>query len=183
MTRTSIVFSSRRESSGCVPAAAQAASRSMSSGKRCQKGRPSMTARWALRNLAVETVFIACVICWLLRTLWIRRRRSIRVGMLRQALPEGVGEGPHRRGDLAVEGRVDVLLLPDLVEDPGVLLLEPLVELPLVGPDLRDRDAVEVAAVAGVDDQDLLLDRQGRVLALLEDLRQSLAAVELGLAR
>ena len=58
----------------------------MSSGKRCQNGRASWTVRWALRNLAVETVFIACVICWLFWTLRIRRRRSMRVGMLLQAL-------------------------------------------------------------------------------------------------
>src|SRR5512143_3288968 len=123
----------------------------MSSGKMCQKGRPSWTVRWALRNLAVETVFIACVICWLLRTLWIRRRRSIRVGMLLQRLLEGLVEGPEGRGDLAVEGRVDVLLLADLRQQVGVVLLEDVVELLLVGPDLGDGDRVEVAAVAGVD--------------------------------
>src|SRR5512147_844569 len=114
----------------------------MSSGKMCQKGRPSWTVRWALRNLAVETVFIACVICWLLRTLWIRRRRSIRVGMLFQGLLEGLVEGPQGGADLAVEGRVDVLLLADLDQDIAVGLIEVLVELLLVGPDLGHRDAV-----------------------------------------
>ena len=47
---------------------------------------------------------------------------------------------------------------------------------------LADRELVQEAAVAGVDDEDLLLDRQGRELALLEDLGQPHAAVELGLA-
>src|SRR4030042_990412 len=101
----------------------------MSSGKRCQKGRASWTVRWALRNLAVETVFIACVICSLFWTLRIRRRRAMRVGMLLQPLPEDVVEGLDGGDDLAVEGRVDALLLADLRQDVGVFLVEVLVEV------------------------------------------------------
>src|SRR4030065_2536366 len=155
----------------------------MSSGKRCQNGRDSSTALWSFRNLAAETVFTACVICRLFWTLLMRRRRSMRVDMLLQALPEGAAEGLERGADLGVEGGVDVLLLAELGQDPGVVPLEMVVKLLLVPPDRGHRELVEVAAVAGVDDEDLLLDRDRRVLALLEDLGQPHAAVELGLAR
>ena len=45
------------------------------------------------------------------------------------------------------------------------------------------RDVVEVAVGAGVDDRDLLLDRQRLVLRLLQDLDQPRAAIELRLRR
>jgi chloramphenicol 3-O-phosphotransferase len=52
-------------------------------------------------------------------------------------------------------------------------------ELRLVALDLGDRYAVCVAAGSGIDDDDLLFDRHGLVDALLEQLGEPVAAVEL----
>ena len=46
-----------------------------------------------------------------------------------------------------------------------------------------DRHVVDVPSHACVDDDDLLFDRQRDVQALLQQLRQAIAAVELGLGR
>src|SRR5258708_349076 len=49
---------------------------------RAAYGRAAITRSWARRSLAAETVFMALVICCRLRTDRMRRRMSIRLGML-----------------------------------------------------------------------------------------------------
>ena len=56
-------------------------------------------------------------------------------------------------------------------------------ELLFVGAHLRDRDLVEQALRAGVEDRDLLLDRQRLILRLLQQLDEPRAAIELLLRR
>ena len=81
---------------------------------------------------------------------------------------------------------VVVLELPgltDRVEDALVLELDVLEELLLEPADVDDRNRVELAGGGRPDGDDLLLDRERRVLALLEHLHEALAAGELGLGR
>lgn len=54
-------------------------------------------------------------------------------------------------------------------------------ELALEAADLRDRDVVQLAGGAGPDGDDLLLDRERLVLALLEQLDHARTALQLGL--
>ena len=66
------------------------------------------------------------------------------------------------------------------VEDRRLVLAPHEVEqLGLEAADVLDRDVVEVAGRAGPDRDDLVLDRERRVLRLLEQLDQAGAALEL----
>src|SRR5687768_10510575 len=98
-----------------------------------------------------------------------------------------------RRRELAVE-RLDRLLqalhgvvaenlgLADLVVDAVVAARDELEELALEPTHLRHRDPVQLAGGAEPQRDDLALDRVRRVLALLEQLDQSLTAVQRGAA-
>src|SRR5215471_10632886 len=61
--------------------------------------------------------------------------------------------------------------------------VEELVQLGLEGAHVADRNAVQIAVRAGIDDRDLALDRQRRVLRLLQDLDEPRAAIQLRLRR
>ena len=65
---------------------------------------------------------------------------------------------------------------------PGARV-EEAIQLLLEGAHVLDRDRVEVAVGRGVDDRDLLLDRQRLILRLLQDLDEPAAAIELRLRR
>jgi hypothetical protein len=78
--------------------------------------------------------------------------------------------------DRPLQGLDRVVLEPaalqDRVVDALVLAPDVVEELPLEPADLPDRDDVELAGAAGPDRDDLLLDRERRVLRLLEQLDQ-----------
>src|SRR5215218_4150670 len=98
-----------------------------------------------------------------------------------------------RRRELAVE-RLDRLLqalhgviaeslgLADLVVDAALAAGDELEELALEPPDLRHRDLVQLAGGAQPQRDDLALHRVRRVLALLEQLHEALAALQSGAA-
>src|SRR4029079_5036527 len=64
----------------------------------------------------------------------------------------------------------EVLRLTDAVENPGVLVTQEVEELALEPADVLDRHVVELASGAGPDRDDLVLEREGGVLRLLEQL-------------
>src|SRR5204863_581222 len=82
-------------------------------------------------------------------------------------------------GDAAAQIVVERLLGADIVEDLAVRGFGEGIEAGLELAAELDVDIVEVALGAGEDDQNLLFERQGLVLALLEDLDEAAAAVEL----
>src|SRR4029450_5363476 len=92
---------------------------------------------------------------------------------------EEVRELLQRGIDLRDEILRQLLLRPDAVEDTGVLGLEEGVELAFVALDGVHGNRIEVAIHRRVDDGDLLLDRQRRVLALLHHLDQTVATAGL----
>src|SRR5436190_3004764 len=125
--------------------------------------------------------------------------RSLRrQGLVGLGLAEGLTLQGFDRGVAVVAGRlehrleiVDGLLelglfreLPrvaDRGQQVGMTGAEEVVELALEAPDVLDREVVEVAVRAGEDRDDLELDRHRRVQRLLEQLREPVATVELGL--
>src|SRR5688500_19115352 len=70
--------------------------------------------------------------------------------------------------------------LPDPVEDAAVVACDVVEELALEATDVRHRHLVQLAGGAQPDRDDLALHRVGLVLALLEQLDQTLAALERG---
>src|ERR1039457_3622448 len=92
-----------------------------------------------------------------------------------EAFLEFLERGRHLGLQFVVEG----LLFANLLKDAGMRVLHEFIELPLKWPALLDRQVVEGAAGAGIDGQDLLLDRHRAVLPLLEDLGEALPASEL----
>src|SRR3984957_1211184 len=134
---------------------------------------------WARLSFAPATIFIAFVIFCVDLTLVIRLRMTLSDGTASAfALAEDRPELGQRRLQLRLQVLVEHALAPQVLEDPGVLALEERVERRLVGGQLGDRQPVEEALRPGVDDDDLLLDRQGHVLPLLQDLDQARAALE-----
>ena len=135
-----------------------------------------MTRSCARRSFAADTIFMALVICCVFLTERIRRRRSIRFGMLarggsllvaHQERGFEFAEGGFERGLQIV---VDLRFLAKLIEDAAVALgLQVIVETLLEGAALRDRQVVEIAVGTGVDDRNLLFDRQWLILALLQN--------------
>src|ERR1039457_2126172 len=92
-----------------------------------------------------------------------------------EAFLEFLERGRHLGLQFVVEG----LLFANLLKDAGMRVFHEFIELPLKLPALLDRQVVEGAAGAGIDGQDLLLDRHRAVLPLLEDLGEALPASEL----
>src|SRR5215831_8047174 len=94
-----------------------------------------MTRSCARRNLAAETIFMALVICCVFLTDRMRRRMSIRLGMRAlgsagAALPyEAALELLDRGLHLAAQGIVERLLLPDLLPDVRVCIVDKPVQL------------------------------------------------------
>src|SRR5262245_34247457 len=171
-------------SSGCRLLSARLTTLFSTSSIRRANGRAANTASWARRSRAEETIFMARVICCVLLTLRIRRRRSMRAGTFPGSGLRGLERGAELgEGGLQLVAHValQVLLLGDGLQDLREAALQESVQLLLVAPAVWDRDAVEEAVGGGVDDRDLLLHRQGLVLVLLQDLGQALAAGQGGL--
>src|SRR5256885_1950260 len=82
--------------------------------------------------------------------------------------------GPRRRIVVA-----QLVRLTQLLEDLRSLRLEEAIELLLELLDPRRRNIIELALRRGVEDRDLLLDRQRLVLRLLDDLGQLLTPRQL----
>src|SRR5439155_20717776 len=85
----------------------------------------------------------------------------------------------ERRVELRLHVVGELALFRQELQCRRVLRLEKRVELRLVAPDGRHGKGIEVAVGGGVDDRDLLLDRQRRELSLLHHLDEPLAPVEL----
>ena len=81
ITTASTFPSPRSSRRGWAPGSAREAMRLRTSIIFRAKGRAAKMASWARRNLAAETIFMALVTFWVLLTLRIRRRMSMRAGM------------------------------------------------------------------------------------------------------
>src|ERR1700733_5645820 len=138
---------------------------------------------WARVSRAPATIFMARVIFCVALVLAIRFRIAFSEGMV-LGFPSGlVAEGRRELLERLLEGAlggvVELLLGPERLVDGRVLLLDEVVEALLVGADLRERELVGVNLGGRVNDDDLLLDREGDVLALLEDLDEARASLQL----
>src|SRR5258706_16323374 len=112
-------------------------------------------ASWARRILAAATIFIALVICWVLFTERMRRRRSLRLAM--KLFPEKQRIRSGRRGGFASrllvggEGAVHLVLHLggegafglELGHEGAVLAVEVLEEAAFEGAQILDLDIVE----------------------------------------
>src|SRR5579883_419163 len=146
---------------------------------------------WLTLALAVATSSIVCVILAVFLTDLIRRLMSRSLAtVLGLHARAGVGSRAalEARDEVAqdlLEGGLRVvredLRLADRLQDLGVDLPHVGQELPLELLHLVGRDLVEEALVRAVDHGDLLLEGEGRVLTLLQELDHALAAVELSL--
>src|SRR5882762_7340056 len=135
---------------------------------------------WARLRRAPATIFMARVIFCVALTVTMRLRMALRLGMayLLAAFAERLAELLERRQKLTLELLVDHLLGANALEQLGVGRLQEGVELLLVGRELVDRELVHESAHGREDDNDLLLDRERHVLALLEQLGEARAALQ-----
>src|SRR5262249_5643433 len=146
-------------------------------------GRDAITRSCARRSFAAETIFMALVICCVFLTERMRRRISIRLGICL-----------YRRGHIADETDLELLdraphlgfqfliqrlLGPDLLEDARVRALHECVQALFELAALLHWNIVQEALRTGVDNHDLLFQRQRMILPLLQDLHQTPAAIEL----
>src|SRR5579871_2661231 len=118
-----------------------------------------MTRSCARRSLAAETIFMALVICCVLRTERMRRRMSIRLGMRfngRMFGDETFLEFFDDGGDLAAQGVVEGFLFHNLGQQGAVRVVDEAVELFFELTHLFNRKIVQVALCTGEDDEDLL---------------------------
>src|ERR1700761_2211811 len=97
---------------------------------------------------------------------------ALRGGELLLERGDGLGQG----GDRAV---LELAGLDDRGQHALVLAAQVVEELTLELADVRDRDVVQLAGGAGPDRDNLLLDRERLVLALLQQLDQARAALQL----
>src|SRR5262245_9233500 len=134
------------------------------------------------RSFAALTIFMALVSCRVDWTDLMRRRMSRVFGMASGGRDRGPDLFLERLQELAhalLHAVVEGLLAPDLPEEVLAPQIDELVQLLLAAADLVDRDAVQRAGRAREDDEDLTLEAVGVVLALLEELDEPLAALEL----
>src|SRR5438270_8772332 len=140
-----------------------------------------MTRSCARRSFAAETIFMALVICCVLRTDRIRRRMSIRLGIAARGLlllrGETLFELFHRAFQLAAQRVIQGFLFPNLRPDGGMGIIDipvkPLFEFPAA----FDGQIVQESAGSGEDNGHLLLDWKRLKLFLLENLNQPAAAI------
>src|SRR5437899_2778991 len=105
---------------------------------------------------------------------------------LRRCFPRGHelrSELLQRSIQFPLERLVDLLLARDRREDARVARIEEPIQLFLVRPQIADRDRIEIPIGAGVNDGDLLFDRQRLILRLLQDFDQALTSMQLCLSR
>src|SRR5579859_7338830 len=144
-----------------------------------------MTRSCARRSFAAETIFIALVICCVLRTDRMRRRMSIRLGIGRRGLlllgKEARLELLDRVLQLRAQRVVESLLLANLRPDSGMRVVDEHVEILLEFAAALYRQVVQESACTGVHSYHLFFDRQWLELRLLQKLHQTPAAIQLGL--
>src|SRR5579864_2270867 len=95
-------------------------------------GRAAITRSCARRSFAAETIFMALVICCVFFTDRMRRRMSIRLGMrgYRGLVRHEPRLELYNRGlHFVAEGVVQSLLVPNLVEDVAVRVLDEAIQL------------------------------------------------------
>src|SRR5882762_10216904 len=142
-----------------------------------------MVRSCARRNFAAETIFMALVICCVFMTERMRRRISIRLGIClyrRSVLLDEPGlELLDRLSDFGFEIFVQGLLGPDVLKDVAVGVLYELVQVLFKLTALLYRKIIQIPLGTRIDDHDLLFERHRLVLALLEDLHEAAAAIEL----
>src|SRR5438552_16339769 len=127
---------------------------------------------------------MAEVIFWVDLTLRMRFRRSFRLGIGSAALSgERLDELVEEILELVLGRARELAVLADGVEDVGALALELGAVALLEARDVVDRHAIEIAAHAGEDHRDLLLDRERAELRLLQQLGQARAARQQALRR
>src|SRR5579875_748721 len=186
MTMSPIRWTGRSASRGSTSSTwlATRASPATSSAMRWAYGRLAPTASWARRIFTAKTISMALVIWLVFRTLRIRRRNSRALGievscplLERDGLLE-LANGPLQ----GLDGRVAQRLLRlDRLKDLRMIRGEELQEPALELADPGDRHIIHIAVGHGPDRRDLLGNRHGLVLRLLEDLGDPGTALELGL--
>src|SRR5262245_33461388 len=180
-TTSAVVLTGRTLKSGCSISAAAPAMLDSTSVIFFAYGLAACARTWARRSLAAATISMALKICCMLRVERMRRRRSFS-----DAIGSGLEPGLER---LAAFVQALLVLVGHLlrgahvVRHLGVLLLHERQPLALETPHRRDRQVVQVAVGPGRDRDDLVLDRHGDELALLQELDHALAAGDLGLRR
>src|SRR5262249_26502899 len=120
-TTARILFSGRTAKSGCSPASGLWLAASATFASICRimvaYGRAANARSWARRSFAAEIIFMALVICCVLRTERTRRRISIRLGIYLGAgscgflLNEASLEFLEHGIQLALESVIKILLL------------------------------------------------------------------------
>src|SRR6478672_5013454 len=167
---------SRWSSSGCAAGSTRATRLRSTRAIWLAYGRACEMRSCARRSLEAATIFIALVICCVDLTARIRRRMSRREGisdgrLLRRG--EGLAELGQRLTEVALERIVDLLLLGEGGEQLRATRIEEGVQVTFVIAHLLDWHPVEEPVVRGVDDDDLLLDRQRLILRLFRDFDQA----------
>src|SRR5215469_10845803 len=163
-------------------------------------GRAASAAAWARRSFEAATICMALVIFWVALVAAMRTRMSLRLGIsdvrcqmtddsqTEAFCPLTSDSCPrsseclciliHGRLELAGGGIVEIPRLTDGVENVGILRAQEAEQPVLERTHAVDRDGIEVAVDAGIDDDDLLLHLERRELRLLEQLGQPRAAIE-----
>src|SRR5688572_18790353 len=166
---------------------------------RWANGRAATTRSCARLRREAAIIFIALVICCVDLTARIRRRRSIREGILLvhyftrctgsrhhgrlTSSQELLVELLQRRFQRRLQVVVQRLLFGDAGEDRWMARLDKAVEILFVPAQVLDRNRIEESLGGRVDHRHLLLDGDRLILRLLEDLDQPAASIELGLRR
>src|SRR6202158_1007731 len=154
-------------------------------------GRAAIAASCARRSRAAATNFIARVICWVFLTERMRRRKSRSVAiavyrgmLLTRCLCCGRGhewflERINRLAQLDAQGIIQRFLFCNLFEQPTVIGVHEIEQFALEAAALGGRNIVHRPAGSREDHKHLLLNRQRRVLILLEHFGQPLATRQL----
>src|SRR5579859_3228874 len=187
ITSTSAFFSGRRASSGCIPSAPASADSAIVRATECSTsavftayGRIATMRCCARVSFAPATIFMARVIFCVAFVLPMRLRIALSEGIFSALLvAERRRVFVERLLERLLRLVVERLLRAQRLVDGAVLLLDEVEQALLVRLHLGELELVDVALGRRVDDDDLLLDRERHVLALLEDLDEAHAAFEL----
>src|SRR3990167_5774171 len=201
-TRASRRSCGRRASKGCAGDSIRAARLSSTSRSRPAYGRALKTRSCALRSRAAEIIFIALVICCVLRTERMRRRMSIKLAIylvpvldtepVARWLPgsgcrcplfalETLLEFGEHFCEIMLQGVIQLFFLHYLFPQRWMTVLNVTIQLGLEAPDVVDRDIVDETVGSCVDRKHLLDHRQRHVLILFQQFHQALPAGQLSL--
>src|SRR5580658_831878 len=158
-------------------------------------GRAAIAASCARRSRAAATNFIARVICWLLFTermrrrksrsvaIWCRYARTLLRGLLRYRGGEALLEFADGFLDFGSDPIIESLFLGDVFEYGGCAGLDVLQHFLFKASYFVDRNRIQQAAGSDEDAEHLFFDRQRSVLVLFQDFREALPAAKLRLGR